>query len=76
VAAVPGPADAVADFPFGFALADGYYFADEFVAEVFDLAGMECQSRVLTGRWEYGQDEDWEAAYSSPKSPSRTCWSE
>jgi hypothetical protein len=41
VAAVPGPADAVADFPFGFIVADGYYFADELVAEEFDLAGME-----------------------------------
>jgi hypothetical protein len=41
VAAVPGPADAVANFPFGFIVADGYYFADELVAEEFDLAGME-----------------------------------
>jgi hypothetical protein len=48
VAAVPGPADAVADFPFGFAGADGYYFADELVAEVFDLAGIEGQSCAVT----------------------------
>jgi hypothetical protein len=47
VAAVPWPADTVADFPFGFAVADGYYFADVLVAEAFDLAGIESQFRVL-----------------------------
>jgi hypothetical protein len=53
VAAVPWPADAVADFPFGLAVADGYYFANVLVAEAFDLAGIESQSRALMGRWKF-----------------------
>jgi hypothetical protein len=73
VAAVPGPADAVAYDPFLLGGWNGDDCADEFVAEAAYLAvegGMG-----LAGRW-CEREMDDNSTYGGPKSPFTTLWSE